>query len=84
MARMTVLLGLHRYMIIDNYNKEQEINEFIRSVSLDIPFCIFLTKSIKIPKVLSDLYESLAGALFLDGGWEAVHKVFGRILAPCI
>ena len=30
------------------------------------------------------MFESLAGAVFLDGGWDAVHKVFGRILGPCI
>ena len=38
----------------------------------------------KAPKILGDIWESIAGAIFLDGGWEAIHQVYGRLLFPFI
>lgn len=31
---------------------------------------------------MSDTVESLMGAIFLDGGWPALYKVFGRLILP--
>ena len=35
-------------------------------------------------KALGDSFEALAGAIFVDGGWKAIHKVYGRIFLPFI
>ena len=34
------------------------------------------------PKILSDVFESFIGALYIDGGWNAVCNVIGRIMKP--
>jgi dsRNA-specific ribonuclease len=34
--------------------------------------------------MLADVVESLMGAVFLDGGWNNLYKVFGRIVLPQI
>lgn len=33
---------------------------------------------------MADIVESLMGAVFLDGGWKALFKVFGRIVTPMV
>jgi ribonuclease III len=34
------------------------------------------------PSILADAFESLVGAIFLDGGFEAAAQVLGRLYAP--
>lgn len=34
--------------------------------------------------MLADTVEALMGAVFIDGGWEALSKVFGRIVTPMV
>lgn len=36
------------------------------------------------PKVLGDLFESVMGAIYEDGGLDEVHRVYKHLLAPII
>ena len=36
------------------------------------------------PKILGDIFESLMGAIFIDGGIEEVIKVYQHLLAPFV
>ena len=36
------------------------------------------------PKILGDIFESLVGAIFIDGGIEKVIEVFQHLLSPFI
>lgn len=36
------------------------------------------------PKILGDVFESIMGAVFMDGGIEAVINVYEHLLAPFI
>lgn len=36
------------------------------------------------PKVLGDLFESIMGAVYEDGGLDEVHRVYKHLLAPLI
>lgn len=36
------------------------------------------------PKILGDVFESLIGAIFLDGGIKAVLGVYEHLLSPFI
>ena len=82
MARIAVLLGLHRYLINANTDVINEINEYTRKFRVKFPYKNFVMYECNTPKVLSDLWESLAAAVLIDGGWKAVKEVFGKLLAP--
>jgi dsRNA-specific ribonuclease len=36
------------------------------------------------PKILGDVFESLIGAIFIDGGIESVIEVYQHLLSPFI
>lgn len=36
------------------------------------------------PKILGDVFESLIGAIFLDGGIKAVLEVYQHLLSPFV
>ena len=82
MARLAVIHNFHRYIITENVNVINEINDFIKKVNLKTMYKSFVKHELVVPKVLSDIFEALAGAVLLDGGWPAFHKVFGRIFGP--
>ena len=48
------------------------------------PFKLFTRHFTTPPKTLSDIWEAVAGAVLIDGGWSAVQRVFGSLLAPFI
>jgi dsRNA-specific ribonuclease len=54
-----------------------EIDEFLKLVDFDVPFRDFVGNVIAVPKVLSDLWEAICGAVLMDGGWQAVLTTFG-------
>ena len=41
-------------------------------------------KIFKPPKILGDVFESLIGAIFIDGGIQALNRVMERIFGPLI
>jgi dsRNA-specific ribonuclease len=36
------------------------------------------------PKILGDIFESVMGAIFEDGGLDEIHRVYKHILSPLI
>jgi len=82
MARMITLLGIHKYIFNANEETEIEINKFIRKIKFKRRFKTFVRHETYIPKVLSDIWESLSAAVLIDGGWQAFSVVFGSLLAP--
>jgi len=36
------------------------------------------------PKILGDIFESIMGAVYEDGGLDTVHTVYKHLLAPLI
>lgn len=36
------------------------------------------------PKILGDIFESVIGAVFEDGGLDTVHRVFNHLLSPLV
>jgi len=36
------------------------------------------------PKILGDVFESVMGAVYEDGGLDEVHRVYKHLLAPLI
>lgn len=87
LARMFIFHKLHRFLRIDTFSQSQirDISLYIQSLNFDQPFKdLWWTTDIPAPKILGDSMEALCGALFLDGGWEAMFNFFTRISEPLI
>lgn len=69
MARACVLMGLHKYILEPKY--ETEIQKFLEKVNFNKPFTHFVKHTVVVPKVLSDIFEAVAGAVIIDGGINA-------------
>ncbi|GLV38051.1 Dicer-2 [Carabus blaptoides fortunei] len=94
-AGLVVRNGFHAHLryintklmdIIDTFVKFQEerdfvINEEVLILTEDEPY---MAEHVNIPKALGDVFESLAGAVFLDTGmdlqatWSVFHKLMWR------
>lgn len=48
----------------------------VKRIARDQRFVSHDTSAAPAPKQFSDIYESLAGAVFVDGGYEAMCRVF--------
>jgi dsRNA-specific ribonuclease len=87
LARMFVFHKLHRFLRYDTFSPSQikDISTYIQSLDFDQPFKdLWWTTDIPAPKIIGDSMEALCGALFLDGGWEAMFNFFTRISEPLI
>lgn len=84
LANLLIFHGLHRFIKYSSDTKTQVMN-YIEKKSFDTP-CkeSSLRESEACPKFLGDTMEALCGAIFLDGGWEALINFFGRIASPII
>ncbi|XP_023893759.1 ribonuclease 3-like protein 2 isoform X1 [Quercus suber] len=87
LARVAVRLGLHRY-IRHNNNLDatllDEVQEFADEVSQEGD--IVLHGSIKAPKVLADIVESLAAAIYFDLNFDLqkLWMIFRDLLKPIV
>jgi len=74
-ARITIENGFHTYLDHMSQPLFNRIHDY--ATSLD-------SQLVKAPKVLGDLFESLAGAVFVDSGGdlERTWRIFGPFLSP--
>ena len=73
------------YSCIKFSEKDQSVFDFINSKSFDCAFSVStLSTTDRAPKFLADTMEAIFGAIFMDGGWEALVKFFVRIAGPSI
>jgi len=84
MARIAVMNEFHRYLLTTSIELLEEIDSFVTKCSFSKKYQSFVKHELHIPKILSDIFESLAAALLYDGGWKAVHQVLGRLFGPYI
>ncbi|KAH6756960.1 dicer-like 1 [Perilla frutescens var. hirtella] len=88
-ARVAVKHNLHVHLRHGSSALEKQIREFVKEVQIELSkpgFNSFGLGDCKAPKVLGDIIESIAGAIFLDGGCNtaAVWKVFQPLLNPMV
>nr|AEZ02177.1 Dicer [Arabidopsis thaliana] len=88
-ARVAVKHKLHLYLRHGSSALEKQIREFVKEVQTESSkpgFNSFGLGDCKAPKVLGDIVESIAGAIFLDSGKDttAAWKVFQPLLQPMV
>ncbi|KAL3639558.1 Dicer-like protein 1 [Castilleja foliolosa] len=88
-ARVAVKHSLHIHLRHGSTSLEKQIRDFVKEVQTDLSkpgFNSFGLGDCKAPKVLGDIVESIAGAIFLDRGCNtaAVWKVFQPLLNPMV
>ncbi|EOA39476.1 hypothetical protein CARUB_v10008073mg [Capsella rubella] len=88
-ARVAVKHKLHLYLRHGSSALEKQIRDFVKEVQTESSkpgFNSFGLGDCKAPKVLGDIVESIAGAIFLDSGRDttAAWKVFQPLLQPMV
>ncbi|KAM1612294.1 hypothetical protein FF2_000964 [Malus domestica] len=88
-ARVAVKHYLHVHLRHGSTALEKQIHDFVKEVGNELSkpgFNSFGLGDCKAPKVLGDIFESIAGAVFLDSGRDtgAVWKVFQPLLQPMV
>ncbi|KAL8464928.1 hypothetical protein ACS0TY_034422 [Phlomoides rotata] len=88
-ARVAVKHKLHVHLRHGSSALEKQIRDFVKEVQNELSkpgFNSFGLGDCKAPKVLGDIVESIAGAIFLDTGCNTsvVWKVFQPLLQPMV
>ncbi|KAJ7963397.1 Dicer [Quillaja saponaria] len=88
-ARVAVKHNLHMHLRHGSSALEKQIKEFVKEVQNELlkpEFNSFGLGDCKAPKVLGDIVESIAGAIFLDNARDTtmVWKVFQPLLHPMV
>ncbi|KAL5795899.1 hypothetical protein ACOSQ2_000719 [Xanthoceras sorbifolium] len=88
-ARVAVKHKLHVHLRHGSSALERQIRDFVKEVQEELSkpgFNSFGLGDCKAPKVLGDIIESIAGAIFLDSGRDTsvVWKVFQPLLHPMV
>ncbi|GAB4861487.1 Dicer-like protein 1 [Ancistrocladus abbreviatus] len=88
-ARVAVKHKLHVHLRHGSSALEKQIRDFVKEVQNELSkpgFNSFGLGDCKAPKVLGDIVESIAGAIFLDSRRDtaAVWKVFQPLLQPMV
>ncbi|CAN8306466.1 unnamed protein product [Cochlearia groenlandica] len=88
-ARVAVKHKLHLYLRHGSSALEKQIRDFVKEVQTESSkpgFNSFGLGDCKAPKVLGDIVESIAGAIFLDSGKDTASawKVFQPLLQPMV
>nr|CAH7736058.1 unnamed protein product [Callosobruchus chinensis] len=92
-ASLLVRLGLHKFMLFINFKLQAYIDRFVefleqKKYQIDDEVLILLDENemvlaeqLDVPKALGDVFEALAGAIYLDCGkdlktvWKVFHKI---------
>ncbi|KAM5555821.1 endoribonuclease Dicer [Rosa sericea] len=88
-ARVAVKHNLHLHLRHGSSALERQIHDFVKEAANELTkpgFNSFGLGDCKAPKVLGDIIESIAGAIFLDSGRNTavVWKVFQPLLQPMV
>ncbi|XP_073295374.1 endoribonuclease Dicer homolog 1 isoform X1 [Primulina huaijiensis] len=88
-ARVAVKHNLHTHLRHGSSALEKQIRDFVKEVQNELSkpgFNSFGLGDCKAPKVLGDIFESIAGAIFLDSGCitASVWEVFQPLLNPMV
>eukprot|EP00253_Pinus_taeda_P020474 PITA_20474 len=83
-ARVCVKHGFHQYLLLNSPALQRIIEDFVKDIEDESKS--FRCGDFKPPKVLADIVESIAGAVFVDSGYseDRVWEVFKPLLEPLV
>lgn len=90
LAKMSCVLGFHKYCLFydqqENLYSRKDVRDYLNYsfTSKVFPMNQRKIEPFESPKILGDIFESMIGAVFEDGGLDEVHRVFKHILSPLI
>lgn len=90
LAKMSCVLGFHRYCLFydqkDNLYSKKDVRDYLKYSFTEKVFPMNQRKlePFETPKILGDIFESVMGAIFEDGGLDEVHRVYKHLLSPLI
>ncbi|CAJ1971424.1 unnamed protein product [Sphenostylis stenocarpa] len=86
LARVAVRHGLYRFIRHSAPPLMDQIERFANAVALENQAIVVYGGSVKAPKVLADIVESIAGAIYVDLGYdlEELWRRFRGILEPIV
>ncbi|KAI5432480.1 hypothetical protein KIW84_036277, partial [Lathyrus oleraceus] len=87
LARAAVRNGLHRYVRHNTFSIVDAINEFVEAVDCEDD-CVVVKYggSVKAPKILADIVESIAAAVYVDVGFDLkkLWVIIRGVLEPIV
>ncbi|KAL4454536.1 hypothetical protein ABPG74_021741 [Tetrahymena malaccensis] len=84
MSRMAILNKFHYYALNISKYQQDEIIQFIEDCNLNTKFKESVSHQANSPKVLGDLWESVAGAIIMDSDISTFVSIYGKLYAPYI
>jgi dsRNA-specific ribonuclease len=83
------MMGLHKYAIFynssDNELSSKDVDDYLQfSHKQDFDLNQRDIEPFEPPKILGDIFESVIGAVFEDGGMQAVYSIYKQMLSPFI
>ena len=89
-AKLCVMLGFHKYIIyydqVEESITKKDVDDYLNFsfVSPDFDLNEQFIEPFEPPKILGDVFESVMGAVFEDGGIDQVVNVYKHVLSPFI
>ena len=89
-GKLCALLGFHKYIIYYSSSQDTHImkaaDDFLKFNFVSTNFAMDESElePFEAPKILGDVFESVMGAIFVDGGLGAVMRVFKHLLSPIL
>ena len=80
LSNLTLNFNLLKHLEIPQVEKKEKINTYLKSYTENPIKMMWYTNKILAPKILSDAFEALIGAIFLDSGFKGVKIILDKVI----
>ena len=84
LINISILLNMDKYLIYSENKIKDMIDEYKNNLNLEFKLDYYQETLNKRPKVLSDIFEAIVGAIFIDSGITESFLFLKRIFSPFI
>ena len=89
-GKLCVLLGFHKYIVYydsqADSHSHHDVEDYLNFSFVENNFKMNESEieHFEAPKILGDVFESVIGAIFVDGGLTAVMQVYKHLISPLL